>query len=102
ELMQLDQLGQLRLRDRAGRLRVFQHGLNVLVLEDRLDLDLGHRLCLVNCLGARSSKRARSQAREPESTPVSIVSPKSTSNRPLRQTVGALGRIWPRCVVRTP
>ena len=37
-LMQLDQLGEIRLPDRARHFSILQHSLNVLVLEDRLDL----------------------------------------------------------------
>src|SRR3954453_13138507 len=55
ELVQLDQLGQVRLPNRAGDFRVLQQRLNVLVLEDRLDFDLGHRSFVV-WLGGRSSR----------------------------------------------
>src|SRR3954451_14219375 len=56
ELVQLDELGQVGLPNRARDFCVLQQRLNVLVLEDRLDFDLCHRSFVV-CLGGRSSKR---------------------------------------------
>ena len=64
ELMSLDQLSKLRLLDRARAFSVLQQSLDVLVLEDRLDLD-GHLPNVLMPLGRRSQTRGFQVAATP-------------------------------------
>ena len=73
--MSFDQFSKLRLLDRARAFSVLQQALNVLVLEDRLDLD--RHLLGSSCLWARRPKHARSQARD---RPRQLSSPSAHEN----------------------